>query len=155
MMNLQEASMGNGRDGEGKKRLTKREIRYWAASAAGIIFVIFVTQFILYFAVDNPAYVRGSDAVRRFIPPNIAIFASIALTIGLIGLLTYTHKIVDEQEQVAIHWANSISWYCVILITFIWFILHSAQLVPPVDGRLVLLASALAGLFVWAWKKYS
>jgi uncharacterized membrane protein YhaH (DUF805 family) len=154
MMNLQEATMGDGRDGEGKKRLTKREIRYWGAGVGSVLFTFIVVTFMIYFAVDNPAFVKGSDDVRRFIPASVAIIASSALAIGLPAFYIYLHRLIDEQEESAWLWANTISWYATGLISLVWFILHTAQLVPPIDGYFVLLASALAGTLVWIWKKY-
>jgi hypothetical protein len=154
MMSLQEATMGDGRDGEGKKRLTKREIRYWGATIISVIFALLTLEWMTYFAFDNPAYVEGSGALRRFFPPGIAISGAAALTIFVAGFIIYTYRIIDEQEREAFHWANTVSWNCACVMSMIWFFLHAGQLVAPVNGLIVLLVSGVAGLIVWAWKKY-
>jgi hypothetical protein len=161
MMNMQEAIMGDGRDGDGKKRLTKREIRYWGVGLASAVLMVIVTAFMGYFASKNPAFIRGSgsvlpggDVAPFFIPPSVAIIGSAVLAIGLTAIFSYLHRLVDEQEQSAWLWANTISWYGVCLTSLIWDILHKAQLVPPIQGYLVLLVSTIAGCIVWAWKKY-
>lgn len=146
--------MGDGRDGEGKKRLTKREIRYWGATLIGGIATLLILEWMMYFAFDNPAYVEGSNALRRFLPPAIAISGVAILTMLFAGLIIYTYRIIDEQEREAFHWANTVSWFCACIISMIWFFLHAAQLVAPVNGLIVLIVSGIAGLIVWAWRKY-
>ena len=154
MMSLQEATMGDGRDGEGKKLLAKREVRYWGATIVGVIVALLITEWIAYFAFDNPSYVEGSGALRRFFPPGIAITGAAVLTIFFTGFVVYTYRIIDEQEREAFHWANTVSWYGACIISMIWFFLHAAQLVAPVNGLIVLLISGALGLIIWAWKKY-
>jgi hypothetical protein len=160
MMNLQEATMGDGRDGEGKKRLTKREIRYWSVGLSSLVLMVVVMTFLGYFASKNPAFVRGShyvpggDIAPFFIPPSVAIIAASVLAIGLTTIATYLHRMVDEQEQSAWLWANTVSWYATCLIALVWDILHLSQIVPPIQGYWVLFASATAGCLVWIWKKY-
>lgn len=160
MMNLQEATMGDGRDGEGKKRLTKREIRYWSVGLSSLVLITIVMTFLGYFSSKNPAFVRnshyvpGGDVAPFFVPPSVAIIASAILVIGLIAIFTYLHRIVDEQEQSAWMWANTVSWYATCLIALIWDILHLAQMVPPIQGYWVLFISATTGCIVWIWKKY-
>ena len=161
MMNLQEATMGDGRDGEGKKLLKRREIRYWSVGLISIPLIFIVTGLLGYFASKNPKFIRdgnfvlpGGDVAPFFVPPSVAIIVSIIAVIGFTAIFTYLHRIVDEQEQSAWLWANTISWYATGLISLIWDILHKAQIVPPIQGYLVLLVSATAGFFVWTWKKY-
>lgn len=154
MMNFQEAKMGDGHEGKGKKSLTKREIRYWGATIIGLVIAVLLTSAMGYFAFDNPAYVAGGDAVRRLLPPYIAIIGSVIITLFAIWFTIYTFKIIDEQEKMAFLWANTASWYCACQISFTWFILHIGQLAPPVDGYSVITVSAFIGLAVWAWKKY-
>ena len=154
MMNMQEARMGDGRDGEGKKLLAKREVRYWGATLAAAVVVVLLTTAMGYFAYDNPAYVVGGDDVRRLLPPSIAVISSIIFASLFIWFNIYTFKIIDEQEKMAFLWANTVSWNCVCILSASWFVLHTGQLLPPVDGYLVIMASALLGLAIWAWKKY-
>jgi hypothetical protein len=160
MMNLQGAVMSDGRDGEGKKRLVKREIRYWSAGLASILVTLLVTGLLGYFASKNPAFVRGSsylpggDVAPFFVPPSVAIIVSAIAVIGFTAIFTYLHRLVDEQEQSAWLWANTVSWYTTCLIPLVWDILHKAQIVPPIQGYLVIFVSANIGCIVWIWKKY-
>jgi hypothetical protein len=148
MMNLQEATMGDGRDGEGKKRLTQREIRYWGATIIGVIFALLITEWMAYFAVDNPAYLEGGGALRRFFPPGIAITGAAVLTIFFTGFIVYTYRIIDEQEREAFHWANTVSWNCACVMSMIWFSFMPGSLWPRSTASLCCWSAALpASLF--------
>ena len=158
MMNLQEATMGDGQPkndrGASKFSLSRRQKQYWgslvAAAALGLLMGWFLDS------TDAP----GKDSKDIFdlslaiISKSSAISISALYLISFIIIFTLYHKGMDEQEERAYLIANTASWYFVILSAPIWWILSRSGIAPPIEPMTIATVSFVINISVWAWKKF-
>lgn len=158
MMNLQEATMGDGQPkndrSAAKFSLSRRQKQYWGSLAVAAVLGLLMGWFL-----DSTGSLEKDsgnifDISSSIIPNNIAIIGSVLYFISFVIIFTLYHKGMDEQEERAYLIANTASWYFIILAIPIWWILDRANITPPIDGIAIATASFGINLSVWAWKKF-
>jgi hypothetical protein len=107
---------------------------------------------------------KNIDSERDVFEDLLSGAATLDFTIGLviaaiiaIGIPTTFykwHKSIDEQEEKAVLWANTISLYFGLVLWLAWWVLAATKRVPPVDLMTVALVTAVVSLAYWAWKKF-
>jgi hypothetical protein len=89
--------------------------------------------------------------------PSVAVLAS-ALLVLLLGLsLVIYHRAIDDFEQQAYLWANSLAFYFIMLALPAAWLLARGGLIPPVgigSALLILAAALVINASVWAWLKF-
>jgi hypothetical protein len=85
---------------------------------------------------------------------TIGLVIAAILAIGIPTTFYKWHKSIDEQEEKAVLWANTLTLYFGTTFWFAWWALATTKRVPPVDLMIVALASALISVAYWAWKKF-
>lgn len=89
--------------------------------------------------------------------PGLAGLAAAVLVVVLCATLTLYHRTIDDHEQQAYLWANSIAFYFLAIALPVAWLLARGRLIPPIgigSAMLILLAAALINFTVWAWLKY-
>ncbi len=76
------------------------------------------------------------------------------IAIGIPTTFYKWHKSIDEQEERAVLWANTISLYFGLILWLAWWVLAATKRVPPVDLMSVVIAAAVVSLAYWAWQKF-
>ncbi len=156
MMNLQEATMGEGQPkndrGTSKFSLSRRQKQYWGAWAASTTFGILTAAFFI------SSGIIGSGQFLNFssseISKNAAIIGSLMYSASLMIVCILYHKGMDEQEERAYLIANTASWYFLMLAIPVWWLLDKANIARPIDGITIAIASLFVNLAVWVWKKF-
>lgn len=89
--------------------------------------------------------------------PLIAGLAAAMLVVVLAGALILYHRAIDDHEQQAYLWANSLAFYFLAIALPAAWLLARGGLIPPIGigtAMLILLAAFVINLAVWAWLKF-
>lgn len=89
--------------------------------------------------------------------PTLASIAAAGLVVTLAGTLVLYHRSIDDHEQQAYLWANSIAFYFLALaLPAVWLLARGGVIAPIGIGTvmLILLGAFLVNFSVWAWLKY-
>lgn len=89
--------------------------------------------------------------------PLLAGLAALTLVIVLAGALIVYHRSIDDHEQQAYLWANSLAFYFLALALPAAWLLARGGLIGPIGigtAMLLLLAAFVINFTVWAWLKY-
>jgi hypothetical protein len=159
MMNLSEVKMGNDKmkPEAGRKRfsLSLRQKRYWGALAAAFVLGLLMAVFL-----ETTQPVGGAEAKFTDLFSSSAIGTKTALiSVAIYGIfapliLYFQHIGMDEQEERAYLLANTASWYFIIVVTPIWWILSRADILPPIQVDIMVISSLAINFIVWGWKKF-
>ncbi|WP_428627210.1 hypothetical protein [Sphingopyxis sp.] len=104
---------------------------------------------------DQPAGRDGLEmAFNGSLSTSFAMGASLFWILGLAISMTIYHRAIDDHEERAWLWAGLIGWYAFIVPAPVWWVLHRADLAPPVDAMLLFLVSMVVNAIVWAWLKF-
>jgi len=134
------------------RALSPRQRRYWSAlGLSGIIGGIIGGWMVLDQETGRGAAdLFGSGALS----PNFAVGASLLWAGGLAAGMILYHRAIDDHEERAWLWAGLAGWYAFIFPAPIWWALHRAALVPPVDVMPLFLFSLLVNGAVYLWLKF-
>jgi hypothetical protein len=89
--------------------------------------------------------------------PTVAGLAAMASVVVLAGTLVLYHRTIDDHEQQAYLWANSLAFYFLALALPAAWLLARGGLIPPIgigSAMLILLAAFVINFSVWAWLKF-
>lgn len=86
--------------------------------------------------------------------PSVAITLSLLWVVGLAVALVAYHRTVDDHERQAYHLGALAGFYAFIFPCPVWWVLHRADLAPPVDAMLLFAASLTANAIVYIWFKF-
>lgn len=89
--------------------------------------------------------------------PLLAGIAAATLVIVLAGTLILYHRSIDDHEQQAYLWANSLAFYFLALALPAAWLLARGGLIAPIgigSAMLILLAAFVINFTVWAWLKF-
>jgi hypothetical protein len=89
--------------------------------------------------------------------PRLAGAAALALVLLLASALVTYHRAIDDHEQQAYLWANSLSFYFLAIALPVAWLLARGGLIAPIgigSAMLILLAAFVINFAVWAWLKY-
>jgi hypothetical protein len=151
-MAMKEATMTEAGTTKSRRPLTPRQRRYrFALGFAGVLGGIIGA----WMAADQPA---GSNsfwmAFSGPLSPGFAIGSSLAWILGLTISIILYHRAIDDHEERAWLWAGLAGWYAFVFPAPLWWVLHRADLAPPVDAMLLFLFSMAVNAIVWMWLKY-
>ena len=134
-------------EGEGTRRVKRRNRRWWVLMLAPLVSMPFLH-------IVNRTFWPHGLMLNGALNPQFAIFGAVlGLISGLIFALVY-HRIVDEQEERAALWGNTIGMYLLAFGGIAWFFLHAAKLVPLEGFLVVWLASGLVAAAVQIWLQF-
>lgn len=104
---------------------------------------------------DQPADRNAAAlAFSGSLSPTFAIGASLLWVIGLAISMVIYHRAVDDHEERAWLWAGLAGWYAFIFPAPVWWVLHRADLAPPVDAMILFALSMVVNAIVWLWLKF-
>ncbi|NJC05635.1 hypothetical protein GGQ97_001428 [Sphingomonas kaistensis] len=89
--------------------------------------------------------------------PRLAAVAAVGLVVTLAGTLVLYHRSIDDHEQQAYLWANSLAFYFLALALPAAWLLARGGLIGAIgigSVMLILLAAFCINFAVWAWLKY-
>jgi len=86
--------------------------------------------------------------------PGFAIGASLLWLLGLAVSMILYHRAIDDHEERAWLWASLAGWYSFVFPAPVWWMLHRADLAPPVDAMLLFLLSLVVNAIVYLWMKF-
>ncbi|GAA4002902.1 hypothetical protein [Sphingomonas humi] len=89
--------------------------------------------------------------------PLSAGLAALVSVVVLASTLVLYHRTIDDHEQQAYLWANSLAFYFLVLALPAAWLLARGGLIPPIgigSAMLILLAACVVNFTVWAWLKY-
>ena len=154
MMVSQELTMAKPeKTGKTATPMSPRRKRYWmaigiSAAIGGLLGA--------WMQIDNSAGpAAGLASISNgALTPGFAKGASALWVVGLILSLVLYHRAIDDHEERAYLWACLTSWYAIVLATPAWWVLHRADLAPPVDAMILFLVALVANAVVWLWLKF-
>lgn len=132
--------------------LSPRKRRYWltlglCAVIGGVIGA--------WMAIDQRIGEQDSTGLLTGpLSPNFSIAASLVWTLGLAAAMWIYHRSIDDHEERAWLWACVAGWYAFIFPAPVWWVLHRADMAPPVDAMLLFFLSLIVNAIVWAWLKF-
>lgn len=91
------------------------------------------------------------------IAPGLAITIAAVLAVTLTISFVIYHRTIDELERQAYLWANSLSYYFLVIALPVLWLLVRGSLIAPVGvgaAMLVLLVAILINTAAWLWLKY-
>lgn len=91
------------------------------------------------------------------IDPLLAIVTAIAITVLLGASLVIYHRTIDDHEQQAYLWANSLAFYFLAIAFPVAWLLTRGGVIPPFGAggsMLILLVALLINTASWAWLKF-
>src|SRR3546814_4669555 len=69
------------------------------------------------------------------VSPGFAIGASLLWLLGLAVSMILYHRAIDDHEERAWLWASLAGWYSFVFPAPVWWMLHRADLAPPVRSE--------------------
>ena len=137
-----------------RRPLNVRQKRYviwgWIAPAA----LGFIVASLLFSAGSGPGFLKKLMLGSATLSPGMGVALAALIAIGLPLIIFMWHRSMDEQEEHAVLWANTIALYFGIALWLSWWMLATTKLVPPLDPMSVILASCVVNVSYWLWKKF-
>lgn len=136
----------------GGSRYERRYTRMWVTLLA----LGFVAGILLGMANGSSGEV-SSLLANGPVDPLLAVATAATLSLVLIFSLVLYHRTIDDHEQQAYLWANSISFYFVLIATPVAWLLARGGIIPPIGigtAMLILLAATVINFIVWMRLKY-
>ena len=132
----------------GEQRARLRQRRVWRAMLVPGLAAVAVL-----FAVKQG--LGGSIyAAPGQIHPTFALVLSVVVALfALIGAVWH-HRAIDEQEERAILWANTVGFYTVVPSALIAETLTLAGLIEPVSHVAMMLAALAAAVTTYLWLRF-
>lgn len=88
------------------------------------------------------------------VSPGFAIGASLLWLLGLAVSMVLYHRAIDDHEERAWLWASLAGWYSFVFPAPVWWMLHRANLAPPVDAMALFLLSLVVNAVIYLWMKF-
>lgn len=91
------------------------------------------------------------------IQPVVAIVAALSLAVAFASMQLGCHRLIDELDESALLWANTLAYYFVVIAIPAWWLLGRAKIVMelgPFAILVILVASFTINGVAWAWIKY-
>src|SRR3546814_4441316 len=76
-----------------------------------------------------------------------------ALPILAVSIILY-HRAIDDHEERAWLWASLAGCYSFVFPAPVWWMLHRADLAPPVDAMALFLLSLVVNSVIYLWMKF-
>jgi len=133
------------------KGWSRRKRLYWgclvAAVLLGALSAILTYSGAEDFTID-PIFGDGA------LSPGIAVTLALLWVVGLAILVPLYERVIDDHERQAYLRAGLASYYAFVIPIPAWWVLHRADLAPPVDAMLLFLLAFLVNLAVYLWLKF-
>ena len=124
-----------------------------------MIFLLFAAGIVLGVLIGIAGGGRTGDTLFSNGPldPTLAAVAALAVVVTLAGTLVFYHRSIDDHEQQAYLWANSLAFYFLALALPAAWLLARGGLIAPIGigtVMLILLVAFVINFVTWAWLKY-
>jgi peptidoglycan/LPS O-acetylase OafA/YrhL len=128
----------------GEAKFKSRRRRHWTyVGASALVWVAVVAALNFHF--------KGWIKVAGLVNPQYAIAVSVALVLFMLAYVVIGHRIADEQEERAMLWASTISFYVLVTGEMAGAMLAGAGLVGPPAFMALIAVSGIVYLAVWLW----
>ena len=94
---------------------------------------------------------RGIDMLQN---PTMATIMAAIIVIGTAIAAIWQHRVMDEQEERAMLWGNTVALYCVIAFGFAADILAWAGMVQPIAHMALVVACLVPGIATLLWLRF-
>lgn len=132
----------------GEQRARSRQRRVWRAMLIPGLVAVAVL-----FAVRQS--LGGSIyAAPGQVAPTFAItFAVVIALFSVVGAICH-HRAIDEQEERAILWGNTVGFYTVVASAMIAEVLTMARLIEPISHVTMMLGALAASVATYLWVRF-
>jgi hypothetical protein len=93
----------------------------------------------------------GGDVATN---PTLAIIATAVIAIFTVAGSIWHHRVIDEHDERAILWANTVGFYTLIVLLFGASLLESSGLIARQSPALLIVAATLPTLGTYVWLKF-
>ena len=135
-----------------RRPLSPRRQRYWAAVVLATTTGFAGGMLLLRGRPEGggPVELLGNGPLSA----SFAIGAAILWVAGMAICSILYHRSVDDHEGQAWLRAGLAGWYAFAFATPAWWLLHRADLLPPVDAMLLFAGSLIVNTIVYLWFKF-
>ena len=99
--------------------------------------------------IDGPA----TDA-PRVTSPTFAIVFALAMILCVVVAAVWHHRVIDEQDERAIHWSNTVGLYAALVSAMIADVFAMAGLIPHVSHVMALAPAMALALLTYGWNRF-
>lgn len=132
--------------GEAKARQRKR--RVWAAMLVPAVIGVAILQ-AAKFALGSPAVQFGQP-----MDPAFALVVAIVLVGITVFAAIWHHRVIDEQEEHMVLWANTAGFYSLIMGSMVAEVLAMGGWIAPIGHVALMLVCCLPALATYAWLRF-
>lgn len=86
--------------------------------------------------------------------PEFAITVSLVLVVAVVVGAVWHHRMIDEQEERSILWANTVAFYTLIASAMVADALTMAHVMAPVSHVAVMMLALGAGVLTYLWLRF-
>jgi hypothetical protein len=135
-----------------KPSLTPRQRRYitWGWIIPAVLGLLLGITMMSGSADSLSDIVSGTGRIDR----TFGVLAAALAGPAFLTVMYLWHKSLDEQEEHAILWGNTLGLYFGLTLWAVWTFLAATGLVPLVEVGIVVGLSAGLCLAYWVWKKF-
>lgn len=135
-------------DASGESRLRHRQRRVWRA-----MLIPASVALLILLAARSGMLGPFSDAPGRLSPAFAITFVVVIVLFTIVGAIWH-HRVVDEQEERAILWGNTVGFYAAIVLAMSADALAMAGLAGRYSHVAVLAGALGASLCTYLWHRY-
>jgi hypothetical protein len=97
----------------------------------------------------------GADLTSNAaLSPTVAVALSALWVVGLAVSLVAYERTIDDHERQAYHLGGLWGFYAFIIPCPAWWVMHRAEMAPPVDAMILFIASLAVNAIVYFWFKF-
>lgn len=132
--------------GTGEAKARRRQRRVWLAITAPALCALAILL------IAREAI--GPSASATPVSPLFALIFSFVLPVAVVIGAIMHHRVIDEQEERAILWGNTVGFYAAIVSVMIADVLAMSKIMPLISHVVMLVPAFGAAVLTYVWVKY-